>query len=162
MGMKVSLSSRKLAATAILLLSARVAFADRGNPVFQDSGGVAIYDLVAYFTDQKPVKSSEQFTYLDGSHLALRLAAHGDQFATNPAHYTPQYGGYCSYAVSKGHIASTDPEAWRIVEGKLCLNYCKGVQKTWAQDVSGNIPRPSGRIYPAAAHFSSSSVIRAE
>jgi hypothetical protein len=65
MGMKVSLSSRKLAATAILLLSARVAFADRANPVFQDSGGVAIrgYDLVAYFTDQKPVKGSEQFTY---------------------------------------------------------------------------------------------------
>ena len=61
--MKFIFSSRKLTATAILLLSARVAFADRGNPVFQDSGGVAIYDLVAYFTDQKPVKGSEQFTY---------------------------------------------------------------------------------------------------
>ena len=32
-----------------------------------------------------------------------------------------------------------DPEAWRVVDGKLYLNYSKGVQKKWEQDVPGNI-----------------------
>jgi hypothetical protein len=35
--------------------------------------------------------------------------------------------------------ASIDPEAWRVVDGKLYLNYSKGVQKKWEQDVPGNI-----------------------
>jgi len=47
--------------------------------------------------------------------------------------------GYCAYAVSKGRTASIDPEAWKIVDGKLYLNYTKGVQKKWEQDVPGNI-----------------------
>jgi len=41
--------------------------------------------------------------------------------------------------VSKGRTASIDPEAWKIVDGKLYLNYSKGVQKKWEQDVPGNI-----------------------
>ena len=142
--MTLNLFSRKLAATAILLLSATSAFADKADPVFKDGSGVAIhgYDPVAYFTEQKPVKGSEQFTYAwMGATWRFASAAHRDQFAANPAQYTPQYGGYCSYAVSKGHTASIDPEAWRIVEGKLYLNYSKGVQKTWAQDVPGNIQK---------------------
>ena len=34
-----------------------------------------------------------------------------------------------------------NPQAWRIHDGKLYLNYSKGVLKTWAQDVPGNIAK---------------------
>jgi len=47
----------------------------------------------------------------------------------------------CAYAVSKGRTASIDPEAWRVVDGKLHLNYSKGVQKKWEQDVAGNVSK---------------------
>lgn len=57
----------------------------------------------------------------------------------DPQAYAPQYGGYCAWAVSQGHTASSDPQAWRIHDGKLLLNYSKGVQKTWEQDVPGFI-----------------------
>jgi len=67
--------------------------------------------------------------------LALLLAPAG------PAAYAPQYGGYCAWAVSQGYTASTDPHAWRIVDGKLYLNYSKGVQKRWQQDIPGNIAK---------------------
>ena len=60
-------------------------------------------------------------------------------FAANPEKYAPQYGGYCAWAVSQGYTASTDPEAWKIVDGKLYLNYSKSVQLTWEQDAAGNI-----------------------
>ncbi|HZT71450.1 MAG TPA: YHS domain-containing (seleno)protein [Terriglobia bacterium] len=149
--MKLTLSSHKLAAAAVLLVSVTAAFADKADPVFQDGSGVAIrgYDPVAYFTDQKPVKGSEQFTFAwMGATWRFATAAHRDQFAANPSQYAPQYGGYCSYAVSKGHTASIDPEAWRIVDGKLYLNYSKSVQQKWAQDVPGNIQK-ANQNWPA-------------
>ena len=41
--------------------------------------------------------------------------------------------------MSQGYTAGIDPEAWKLVDGKLYLNYSKSVQKTWEQDVPGNI-----------------------
>jgi YHS domain-containing protein len=64
-----------------------------------------------------------------------------NSFKSNPQAYAPQYGGYCAWAVSQGYTASSDPQAWRIHDGKLYLNYSEGVQKTWAQDVTGNITK---------------------
>lgn len=43
----------------------------------------------------------------------------------------PQYGGYCAWAVSQNYIASAHPDAWTVVDGKLYLNYLKGVQELW-------------------------------
>ena len=58
-----------------------------------------------------------------------------DLFKANPAQYAPQFGGYCAWAVSHGYTADIDPEAWKIVNGKLYLNYSKSVQKKWEQDI---------------------------
>jgi hypothetical protein len=46
--------------------------------------------------------------------------------------------------VSRGYTAPTDPQAWRIVDGRLYLNYSRSVQKTWEQDVPGNIRKGDG------------------
>ena len=66
-------------------------------------------------------------------------AGNRDLFAADPNKYAPRYGGYCAYAVSEGHTANIDPEAWRIVDGKLYLNYSKGVQKKWERDRESRI-----------------------
>ena len=68
-------------------------------------------------------------------------AEHRERFAADPQRYAPQYGGYCAWAVSQGYTASSDPDAWKIVDKKLYLNYSKDVQKTWEQDVPGNITK---------------------
>lgn len=34
-----------------------------------------------------------------------------------------------------------DPQAWRVVDGKLYLNYSLEVQKIWEQDIPGNIKK---------------------
>ena len=101
-------------------------------------GGTALqgYDPVAYFTQSKPVKGSAEFTHQwMGSTWWFASAEDRDLFAKEPAKYAPQYGGYCAYGVSQGHTAPIDPEAWTIVEGKLYLNYSKGVKKTWSQAI---------------------------
>ena len=63
-----------------------------------------------------------------GTEWRFASAKHRDLFAENPEKYAPQYGGWCAWAVSQGYPASVDPEAWRIVDGKLYLNYSKSVQ----------------------------------
>ncbi len=105
-------------------------------------GGVAIkgYDPVAYFTESKPVEGSKEFTY-DWQSATWRFASakNRDLFAKDPEKYAPQYGGYCAYAVSQGYTATIDPQRWKIVDGKLYLNYSKEAQELWEKDVPGHI-----------------------
>ena len=70
---------------------------------------------------------------------AARDAANRDDFAKAPDKYAPQFGGYCAWAVAHNYTAGIDPEAWRIVDCKLYLNYSKDVQKKWEADIPGFI-----------------------
>jgi len=116
----------------------------RSAPVNQSSDGVAIegYDPVAYFTDSKPVKGSSQYTYRwEGAVWHFASAEHRDAFAKSPESYVPQYGGYCAYGVSQGHTAPVDPAAWKIINGKLYLNYNREVQQLFLKDPSSEIEK---------------------
>ncbi|NEZ61489.1 hypothetical protein D0962_01645 [Leptolyngbyaceae cyanobacterium CCMR0082] len=109
---------------------------------FADNSGLAIRgtDPVAYFTQGGPVAGSSEFTYTwNNATWQFVSAENRDLFAANPAQYAPQYGGYCAWAVSQGYTASIDPNAWKIVDGKLYLNYSRGVQRRWEQDIPGHI-----------------------
>jgi len=97
-------------------------------------------DPVAYFTEGAAVKGSADFEYTwNGATWRFSSEANLDAFKADPAAYAPQYGGYCAKAVSEGNLASIDPEAWRIVDGKLYLNYSPAVQQQWLADVAGSI-----------------------
>jgi len=98
------------------------------------------YDVVAYFTDGKPVEGDKDHSVeWKGTDWYFASEEHKKMFVANPEKFAPQYGGYCAWAVSQGYTASTVPEAWKIVDGKLYLNYSKGVQSTWEEDIPGNI-----------------------
>ena len=106
-------------------------------------GGTAIngYDPVAYF-DGGPVEGSSDFTHdWNGATWRFASAENRDRFAADPEAFAPQYGGYCAWAVAQGYTASTDPEAWSVVDGKLYLNYSKSVQAQWEGDIPGNIAK---------------------
>ncbi|MGB0630596.1 MAG: YHS domain-containing (seleno)protein [Alphaproteobacteria bacterium] len=104
------------------------------------SSAVRGYDVVAYFTQGRPVEGTRTFTHSwMGTEWRFASAEHRDLFVANPEKYAPQYGGWCAWAVSQGYTASTDPEAWRIVDGKLYLNYSKSVQSDWNRDIPRHI-----------------------
>lgn len=126
----------------LVLLSGGTAGAAE-DPVFSTSAGaIRGYDPVAYFTQGKPVKGDRRFSLdYQGATWRFASAENRDRFAAEPGRYAPQYGGYCAWAVSQGYTASVDPDAWRIVNDKLYLNYSTGVQKRWSQDVPGNIAK---------------------
>src|SRR6187397_1484607 len=83
-------------------------------------GGVAImgYDTVAYFTDGKAVKGSEEFSYeWLGTPWHFASKKHQEMFMSEPAKYAPQYGGYCAGEVAdSGSVTvNVDPEAFKII-----------------------------------------------
>ncbi len=124
---------------------ARPAFA--ATPAIYTEDGVAIRgtDPVAYFTVGAPVAGSADNALMwDGFEWHFASAENRAMFEMNPSAYAPQYGGYCAFAMSKGAIASTDPEAWTIVDGKLYLNYSVNVRTIWSEDIPGNIEKADG------------------
>lgn len=129
------------ATTLALALSTSAQAAD---PVNKTLFGIAIkgYDPVAYFTMNQPLKGSKEFS-VDWNGATWRFANqdHLDLFRAQPEKYAPQYGGYCAWAVSQNKTASIDPDAWKIVDGKLYLNYSLDIQETWEADTDGNIKK---------------------
>lgn len=110
-------------------------------PVYTEKG-IAIdgTDAVAYFTEGAPVPGTSDYTYdWNGATWCFSTAGNRDAFAAEPQAYAPQYGGYCAWAVSEGYTASTVPQAWKIVGGKLYLNYSRRIQRKWEQDIPARI-----------------------
>ena len=110
-------------------------------PVYSENG-VAVdgSDVVAYFTQGEPVKGSATYSHdWNGVTWHFANAANRDTFAADPNAYAPQYGGYCAWAVSQGYTASTVPDAWRIVDNRLYLNFSRRIQRRWEKDIPTRI-----------------------
>ena len=100
------------------------------------------YDAVAYFNGGKPTKGNDGHK-VSWNGATWRFASEENKaaFEADPQRYAPQYGGYCAWAVSEGYTAKGDPNHWRIVDGRLYLNYNASVQKSWDKDAPGHIAK---------------------
>ena len=118
-----------LAAAALPLSAAVFTPYAWAKPVYVgvEGGHIAVsgYDAVSYFEgDGVPVKGD---------------AAFAATFKADPAAFAPQYGGHCSWAMSRGYLAPGDPLAYAVVDGKLYLNFNQEVKAKWDQDRAGFI-----------------------
>lgn len=117
---------------AAAIVAASVAAAHAGSKVNTGYfGGVALngYDTVAYFTEGQPMKGLPEYKHeFLGETWQFATPEHRDLFASDPVAYAPQYGGFCAgevynAEVSSGVTTNIDPEAWKIIDGKLYLFY---------------------------------------
>ena len=116
--------------------------ADSVRPVNKDEAGIAIkgFDPVAYFAESRAVKGKKEFEHLyEESRWRFSSAAYRDLFAANPERYMPQYGGFCAGGMIAGRLVSADPEAWKIIDGKLFLGYSKAASDKFSKDADKNI-----------------------
>ncbi|MEO9869754.1 YHS domain-containing (seleno)protein [Ekhidna sp.] len=122
--------------TSIFFLLLTFVVSAQKSPIYTTKdGAIKGYDPVAYFNQGEPVKGSEAFTYKwKEADWYFSSKENLDAFKANPEKHAPQFGGYCAYGVSKGALYKIEPEAWKIVEGKLYLNFSKGIQKKWEAD----------------------------
>jgi len=112
-------------------------------PYFINSTSAASgFDVVAYFTESRPVMGHEAIAAEhDGARFLFANAANQAAFSADPARYAPQYGGWCAFAMAHNAQASTVPEAWSIVDDRLYLNFSLYVRENWRRDPAGFIAR---------------------
>jgi YHS domain-containing protein len=99
------------------------------------------YDTVSYFSG-KPVRGDDRFvTQFKGATFKFASAENLATFKANPARFAPQYGGHCAWAAGNNYRFAGDPTVWKIVNGKLYLNYNRDVQAKWEKDIPGLIKK---------------------
>ncbi len=138
------LSFNWIARGALVMLAAVADGAAAGGAVNIDASGVAAggYDVVAYFANGVPQRGLVELSSThDGATYRFASASNLDTFRADPDKYVPQYGGYCAFGAARGYKAPVDPTAWRIVEGKLYLNYNLEIQRQWLADPADQIRR---------------------
>ncbi len=110
--------------------------------------GLAVhgYDVVAYFTQGKPVAGDASHSVIH-KEATYRFSSKANMqaFKSNPAKYVPAYGGYCAYGVSVGAKFDGDPRYWKIVDGKLYLNLDKSISEAFAKDIPGSIRKADAK-----------------
>jgi hypothetical protein len=124
----------------LLLLTGLSGMAAEKSPV--DDIAIKGYDTVEYFQAGKAQKGSKSFTF-PWHNLTWHFLTgeNRDLFAANPEKYAPQYDGYCAWALTEERKAVTDPEVWKIVDGKLYLNCSRAAYDKWSGDIPGNIKK---------------------
>ena len=105
---------------------------------YNTSAGLALkgYDAVAYIQDGQATPGESQYSYDWGD--ATWQFANADNmalFESDPESYAPQFGGFCSFAASKGFTADISPDAWHVVDGKLYVFADKDVQADWVAGI---------------------------
>jgi YHS domain-containing protein len=135
---------KKISLLLITLGLALTVFGQTKTLLNVDKSGLAIqgYDPVAFFTDHKPVKGKSEIpAQYKGAIYFFASKEHRQLFKADPAKYEPAFGGYCAYGVSKGKLVEIDVEAFQIVDGRLLLQYSKGVRDDFNQDAKRNLAK---------------------
>ena len=107
-----------------------------------DKKGVAVegYDVVSYFTENKPMKGrADHAAVYNGAIYHFASEAHREEFEKHPARYAPEYGGYCGYAASIDKLAPVDPEVWQVQDGRLILQYSSKTHRKFNVDLRMSI-----------------------
>ncbi len=91
--------------------------------VNKDNVAIGGYDVVAYFTQNAALRGAQKHeAQYNGVKYWFVSEANKQQFAADPEKYMPQYGGWCAFAMGmKGGIAPSDPNTFKLYNGKLYL-----------------------------------------
>jgi YHS domain-containing protein len=123
-----------------LMFASQLAFGGE----FFEVDGVALrgYDPVAYFEVGQPTPGLPAFSHTyKGSDFHFASGANLKKFVADPDKYAPQFGGFCALGTANGYKVKTEPDAFKVVDGKLYLNYNRKVLEMWTQDEPGYIAR---------------------
>jgi YHS domain-containing protein len=107
---------------------------------YNTSSGLALkgYDPVAYIQDSEAKPGNSEFTVAWGdANWQFTNAENMTLFEQDPEAYAPQFGGFCSFAASKGFTADSSPDAWHVLDGKLYVFADKNVQADWVEGIDG-------------------------
>ena len=105
---------------------------------YNTASGIALkgYDPVAYIQNSEAMPGNSEFTVTwDDADWQFASAENMMLFEQDPEAYAPQFGGFCSFAASKGFTADISPDAWHVHDRKLYVFADKNVQDDWVAGI---------------------------
>lgn len=118
--------------------------AEKGFLNNSDENGVILqgYDVVAYFSQMKPVKGdAKYFARYNGATYWFSSEQNQTMFKDHPEMFAPQYGAFNANGVSLGKLWPIDPEIFDISEGKLFFHNSHDEHENFHNDHAGNITK---------------------
>ena len=112
--------------------------------ISRTANGLAIagFDTVAYHTIDAAAQGKPEYEQVGGGAKWLFLSAENrDRFAAAPETYAPEYGGFCSWSISENNLMEADPNAWKLIGGKLYLIQSEGVKEIWEKSQAALIEK---------------------
>ena len=89
---------------------------------YYSSSNVALegFDITGYHILKKAKLGDVRFNYKYGeTNWFFTSSRNKKTFSSKPKKYLPQFGGYCTYTMSKGFTYPPDPKVWHISKRKL-------------------------------------------
>ena len=96
--------------------------------------GIALkgYDPVAFFIEKKAMKGKKEYFYeWNNVKWLFYDSINLEVFKLFPESFSPQYGGFCSYTITKNGIASVDFNFWEIYENKIYFFHSDKMKNLW-------------------------------
>jgi len=127
----------------VLSLISNLSFGQKIDYNLQKGYVAGGYDVVSYFdNDATKGKNSFIFSYKNAK-FKFSSQLNLNKFKANPSKYTPQYGGWCAYALAtKNEKVTINPETFEIRNGKLYLFYNKYFNNTlesWIEEMPNKL-----------------------
>ncbi len=100
------------------------------------------YDVISYFTGDKPVMGNKDFdARYNGATYWFSTAENASKFKDSPEKFAPQFGGFCGYAVSLGKLRPVNPLIYQLYKGKLILQHTQDAYDHFNKDLDGNVEK---------------------
>jgi YHS domain-containing protein len=97
-------------------------------------------DVVAYFTENRYVQGSPEFSSeFEGVDFHFASAEHKALFDADPMAYVPQFGGYCTNGIAFGIPWGGNAEDFLVKDDKLYIFGGELSQKAFMLDPDGNL-----------------------
>lgn len=106
--------------------------------------GVALegHDPVAYFTVGKPVAGDPEIDAVyNGARYYFSSKENRETFERAPAHYAPQFGGFCGYAASINKVSPVDVNIFQIIDDRLVLQHTPKAYTLFNEDPQANLKK---------------------
>lgn len=138
--------AEKRADTAAQEDAQKVAQSGPAGKVNVDDQGIILkgYDVIAYFKQGKPVQGNPAFESMyQGARYLFASSSDKADFDKDPVKYAPQYGGFCSYGVTLGVLASLEdrPEDFAVYRGKLYICGNQEALQAFKTNIESNIEK---------------------
>lgn len=90
------------------------------------------FDPVSYFGGRGPVKGSDAYEYnVPGAAWQFANKGNLEAFRSNPEIYTPKFGGYDAFEMSRGKVVEPNPLIWHVGGDRLYLFHTHKAKADW-------------------------------